>query len=78
MKKPSQSENKFSKSSGEALERAGFSRRSFLKGGGALVIGFSMGGVFSATEALAQRRAAPGSPRPMSSTPGSPSAPTAT
>ncbi|HVA93469.1 MAG TPA: molybdopterin cofactor-binding domain-containing protein [Candidatus Dormibacteraeota bacterium] len=64
MKKPSQFENEFSKSSGagETLERSGFSRRSFIKGGGALVIGFSMGGVFSATDALAQRRPAPGSP----------------
>src|ERR1700739_2069990 len=41
-------------SAADALERAGFSRRSFIKGTGALIVGFSMGGVLLSPEIRAQ------------------------
>jgi nicotinate dehydrogenase subunit B len=48
----------------EALERAGFSRRSFLQGTGALIVTFSMGGVLKTLDAQAQEGVAVGSPPP--------------
>jgi CO/xanthine dehydrogenase Mo-binding subunit len=40
----------------DALARAGFSRRDFVKGAGALIVTFSMGGAFNALEAQQQTR----------------------
>lgn len=53
MKKPSLLENETTMSQGaaDALARAGFSRRDFIKGTGALIVTFSMGGAFKALEA---------------------------
>ena len=45
-----------------ALQRSGFSRRSFLQGTGALIVSFSMGGVLATMEAQAQGGVAPDSP----------------
>jgi CO/xanthine dehydrogenase Mo-binding subunit len=46
MKKPSLNEtgSKMAQGAVDALDRAGFSRRSFIKGSGALIVSFSMGG----------------------------------
>ncbi|MGH9680504.1 MAG: molybdopterin cofactor-binding domain-containing protein, partial [Candidatus Acidiferrales bacterium] len=44
----------FTSAAQDALKRAGFSRRAFLKGSGALIVGFSVGGVFAALDANAQ------------------------
>jgi CO/xanthine dehydrogenase Mo-binding subunit len=57
MKNPSviENENQMAADAAEALERAGFSRRAFIKGTGALIVTFSMGGV--AGTLLAQTRA---------------------
>jgi nicotinate dehydrogenase subunit B len=41
-------------SAADALERAGFSRRSFIKGTGALIVSFSVGGVLRSPELRAQ------------------------
>ncbi len=64
MKKPSYATTEVSTTSGatsgmtpsamSALERAGFCRRSFLKGSGALIVTFTMGGILSTVEAPAQ------------------------
>ena len=47
MKNPSfiENENQMAAGAADALERAGFSRRDFMKGSGALIVCFSMGGV---------------------------------
>jgi nicotinate dehydrogenase subunit B len=42
----------------DALARAGFSRRTFIKGTGALIVSFSMGGAFTALEAQQTRAGA--------------------
>ena len=58
----------YSPSAKAALERAGFSRRAFIKGAGALIVSFSMGGVTKTLEAqiaggaFGGRDAAPDSP----------------
>src|SRR5271166_5435961 len=44
----------------DALARAGFSRRNFIKGTGALIVSFSMGGAFAALEAQNRPGAAVG------------------
>ena len=45
-----------------ALRRSGFSRRSFLQGTGALIVGFSMGGMLTTLDAQVQGGGAPDSP----------------
>ena len=56
MKRASQKTNEFSLSSDarNALKRAGFSRRSFLQGTGALIVSFSMGELLAPRYAHAQ------------------------
>ena len=53
MKNPFPSANEFPMTQGatNALEQAGFSRRTFIKGSGALIVSFSMGGALSTLEA---------------------------
>jgi nicotinate dehydrogenase subunit B len=53
MKNPSLHETQLTMSQGaaDALAHAGFSRRTFIKGTGALIVSFSMGGVLGALEA---------------------------
>jgi CO/xanthine dehydrogenase Mo-binding subunit len=60
MKNPSLSANEIPMGHGaaDALARAGFSRRAFLKGGGALIVSFSMGGAFRTLEAQQTRAGA--------------------
>ena len=55
MKKPSLplTEIQMAPNAAEALERAGFSRRSFIKGTGALIVSFSMGGALATLDAQA-------------------------
>jgi nicotinate dehydrogenase subunit B len=59
----------FSPSAEEALSRAGFSRRSFVKGAGALIVSFSMGGAWRALEAQQTRVGAFGEPAAPDSPP---------
>ena len=47
-----------SQAAAAALERAGFSRRTFIKGTGALIVSFSMGGAFGELEAQQTRAGA--------------------
>jgi nicotinate dehydrogenase subunit B len=63
MKKPSQaaSEQSMTFDAAAALKTAGFSRRSFMKGSGALIVTFAMGGVLSTVDAKPQG-GAPDSP----------------
>ena len=61
------SDMSFTPAAANALARAGFSRRDFMKGTGALIVSFSMGGILGALEARAQfgrGDAAPDSPPP--------------
>jgi nicotinate dehydrogenase subunit B len=60
MKKPILPVNEFPMTQGaaDALARAGFSRRTFIKGTGALIVSFSMGGAFSTLEAQQARTGA--------------------
>jgi nicotinate dehydrogenase subunit B len=53
MKNPSfiENENQMAAGAADALERAGFSRRDFMKGSGALIVCFSMGGVAGTLQA---------------------------
>lgn len=53
----------------EALDRAGFSRRSFIKGTGALIVSFSMGGVLRQLAAQQTRAGAFGEPAAPDSPP---------
>ncbi len=70
MKNPSLSETETTMAQGaaDALARAGFSRRAFIKGSGALIVSFSIGGAFKTLEAQQARggafgeNAAPDSP----------------
>ena len=57
MKNPSLSETgiRMSESAADALARAGFSRRTFIKGTGALIVTFSMGGVGNSLSAQQAR-----------------------
>jgi CO/xanthine dehydrogenase Mo-binding subunit len=56
MKKTSRNEtgSKMAQGAADALERAGFSRRNFIKGTGALIVGFSMGGALETFAAQAR------------------------
>ena len=60
MKNPSlpETETTMAQSAEDALARAGFSRRAFIKGSGALIVSFSMGGAFRALEAQQTRAGA--------------------
>ena len=60
MKKPSLpvSEIPMSQGAADALARAGFSRRTFIKGAGALIVSFSMGGALGKLEAQQTRAGA--------------------
>jgi len=53
MKNPSLSEtgSNMAQGAADALERAGFSRRSFIKGTGALIVSFSMSGALESLDA---------------------------
>ena len=69
MKNPSrkESESNMTQSAADALERAGFSRRNFIKGAGALVVTFSMGDAIGSLAAQGRpavfgENAAPDSP----------------
>lgn len=69
MRKPSSGVNESAMTPGaaDALARAGFSRRAFIKGTGALIVSFSMGGALATLEAQNRGGAfggnvAPGSP----------------
>jgi nicotinate dehydrogenase subunit B len=53
----------------DALSRAGFSRRDFIKGTGALIVSFSMSGAFAAVEAQQTRAGAFGEPAAPDSPP---------
>ena len=55
----------------DALERAGFSRRTFIKGSGALIVSFSMGGVLKTLQAQQTRAGAFGEPAAADSPPAS-------
>jgi len=69
MKTRSEVRNEIAMSPGaaEALERAGLSRRTFIKGTGALIVGFSMGGALNAVSP--QQRGAFGETAPPDSPP---------
>jgi hypothetical protein len=56
MKKTSLNEtgSKMAQGAADALERAGFSRRNFIKGTGALIVSFSMGGALETFAAQAR------------------------
>jgi len=71
MKSPSFPANGLTMSQGAAddLARAGFSRRTFIKGTGALIVSFSMGGAFSTLEAQQTRAGAFGEPAAPDSPP---------
>jgi hypothetical protein len=71
MKKPSLHADDFKMKQGaaSALDRAGFSRRAFIKGGGALIVSFSMGGALSSLRAQQGRGAAFGENAPPDSPP---------
>ena len=60
MKNPSLPVNEIPMAQGaaDALARAGFSRRTFIKGTGALIVSFSMGGAFGTLEAQQTRAGA--------------------
>ena len=71
MKNPFLPVNEFTMAQGaaDALARAGFSRRTFIKGTGALIVSFSMGGALGTLEAQTRAGAfgldaAPDSPPP--------------
>ena len=85
MKNPSLPVNEIPMAQGaaDALARAGFSRRTFIKGTGALIVSFSMGGALGTLEAQQRARARLARMRRrilrrrMKSIPGSPSPRTA-
>jgi nicotinate dehydrogenase subunit B len=66
MKTPSQVKNQtLTSDARDALHRAGFSRRSFMQGSGAMIVSFSMAGILTPSDARAQfggADAAPDSP----------------
>src|SRR5579863_8616867 len=55
-------ENPMTQGAADALERAGFSRRDFIKGTGALIVTFSMGGALKPLAAQQTRAGAFGEP----------------